>query len=1029
MEEDLASVNSSATNSFEIIINTIENLVTKEGLSVKFCITHNDITLGESDPVTIESGFKDPPLVYDVNFVAKLPIIFNDRSSIDGIVSVPILVKAVHDTVNESDKKSSVSDTGSKKKSKFTDRPSPVMPKVIGICSLDLMPLLLGEMSFTEKIALETPQFSFDGSAVSWPNLPLLTITIQQRDSYAFRPKDEVNFLTITIESIYNPLVSFTDDLEYKAGTVTYNDNEEVETITFEGGKWKKYRDVERTKIWRTLQKLESRAKYSKYKLDCDYMGVKNTCERDLDLERKTWEDAPRIEWNSMSRSFLSPECARTMQKHIERYRYWPFEFIITERDLEPKRGKTREGSAAKIQLYQCYVDLTELLFPGKKSTRVAAQLTTYNASDITEKAGLEKNIFSLEALGKDSKDKEKKEKSSKHTSYVESDLEMSPATPLMIEDDKPTFVIIEVELYRPFIASRIEADFSSLIGKMMTKTKQKPSYSYSADVAESQYSNCIRKLAEIITESYRDFVEETKNEQIEKSGENKEEFKYYCTPENDELTRFTQYLYKTGTYLTVSNTLKDKVILLLDQKFNMNFDALDSTESQNFIVNAYTYLVEQMHVVINKIVEGRSLDDSQETVDLKNLYFYADEAYELGHVENAKRHYTKAIALDINNPESWIKYAIFLLKTGDKKRAKECCREAINLNGRHKLALIMYAVILAGEEEYKDAEIILRAVTDLYPRFIEGWTTLHLLYIRTEYYPGVDLTIRIAEKCMTDKDRETELFHEEPLAWSMIHCPLNSAYAITLTFLLKLHLCEFANIALAQEMSNAGRSTHVLYYMAVEHFLSHKYEDARSHLKEAQHQYGMDYSISSLMGHCHFREGNLTESIRCYEFANMVFNRPDDLHLVNIKLGMYYHEVGYYERARKVFLNACQYSPSSETWLGAGISFYELGAFDKAEAALMEANNIDNCNAEIWAYLCLLNMSLGRYHEFAQCYRELTRNNLENTKLWLAVTKSMEALNYAAPIISGKKAARADRRENDTTVETDSDVRIQIRS
>lgn len=46
--------------------------------------------------------------------------------------------------------------------------------------------------------------------------------------------------------------------------------------------------------------------------------------------------------------------------------------------------------------------------------------------------------------------------------------------------------------------------------------------------------------------------------------------------------------------------------------------------------------------------------------------------------------------------------------------------------------------------------------------------------------------------------------------------------------------------MALAQEMSISNRSIHVLYYMAVEHYLSNRYEDALSHLNEIRCNYGM---------------------------------------------------------------------------------------------------------------------------------------------------------------------------------------------
>lgn len=44
------------------------------------------------------------------------------------------------------------------------------------------------------------------------------------------------------------------------------------------------------------------------------------------------------------------------------------------------------------------------------------------------------------------------------------------------------------------------------------------------------------------------------------------------------------------------------------------------------------------------------------------------------------------------------------------------------------------------------------------------------------------------------------------------------------------------------------------------------------------------DYSVSSLTGHCYFKIGNTEKAIECYEFARMLFDRPDDLHLVEVR-------------------------------------------------------------------------------------------------------------------------------------------------
>lgn len=60
-------------------------------------------------------------------------------------------------------------------------------------------------------------------------------------------------------------------------------------------------------------------------------------------------------------------------------------------------------------------------------------------------------------------------------------------------------------------------------------------------------------------------------------------------------------------------------------------------------------------------------------------------------------------IANDKKNPDAWIEYAIFLLRIKDVDRAIACCREAIALDKRHKIALVnFYPTLIAYEKEIK---------------------------------------------------------------------------------------------------------------------------------------------------------------------------------------------------------------------------------------------------------------------------------------------------------------------------------------
>lgn len=65
----------------------------KEEVGVSFVVIHKDVVLGESIPLYIDPGFKEPPQVYDVNFAVELSFIVDDSNSMNSVVSTPILSK------------------------------------------------------------------------------------------------------------------------------------------------------------------------------------------------------------------------------------------------------------------------------------------------------------------------------------------------------------------------------------------------------------------------------------------------------------------------------------------------------------------------------------------------------------------------------------------------------------------------------------------------------------------------------------------------------------------------------------------------------------------------------------------------------------------------------------------------------------------------------------------------------------------------------------------------------------------------
>lgn len=73
---------------------------------------------------------------------------------------------------------------------------------------------------------METTHLSFDADAVPWQNLPVLTTKVMYDGDKIFPSGTKINFLSITVESIYNPPLFFAENKDYKAATIAYIDDE-----------------------------------------------------------------------------------------------------------------------------------------------------------------------------------------------------------------------------------------------------------------------------------------------------------------------------------------------------------------------------------------------------------------------------------------------------------------------------------------------------------------------------------------------------------------------------------------------------------------------------------------------------------------------------------------------------------------------------------------------------------------------------------------------------------------------------------
>lgn len=61
------------------------------------------------------------------------------------------------------------------------------------------------------------------------------------------------------------------------------------------------------------------------------------------------------------------------------------------------------------------------------------------------------------------------------------------------------------------------------------------------------------------------------------------------------------------------------------------------------------------------------------------------------------------------------------------------------------------------------------------------------------------------------------------------------------------------------------------------------------------------------------------------YDHIIKSYNRPDDIHLIYIKMSIVLEHLQEIQEARKMVLLACKYSPTPYTWLAAGLLYYKV--------------------------------------------------------------------------------------------------------
>lgn len=255
-----------------------------------------------------------------------------------------------------------------------------------------------------------------------------------------------------------------------------------------------------------------------------------------------------------------------------------------------------------------------------------------------------------------------------------------------------------------------------------------------------------------------------------------------------------------------------------------------------------------------------------------------------------------------------------------------------------------------------------------------------------------------LTAKKETSKCQDSSAFlHSTPYA---IPQPPATIFMETIRFLMKVNAVQFVHRVLAHELlcPQGGPSCEYYLVLAQTHLLKKDFAKTEEYLQQAAQMDYLNPNVWGVKGHLYFLSGDHAEAKACYERTISFVVDASEMHFIFLRLGHIYLEEKEYEKAKRTYMQACKRSPSCLTWLGLGIACYRLEELTEAEDALSEANALNNYNAEVWAYLALVCLKVGRQLEAEQAYKYTIKLKLKDEALLTEIHAVQEMVGFGDP-------------------------------
>ncbi|XP_067859836.1 cilia- and flagella-associated protein 70 [Heptranchias perlo] len=706
---------------------------------------YNNFQLGDSGKLQVTEG------EIEYNFTTSFDCPFDGISGLDNLVHKPVILTIIEVLPKEK-----------KKKDEKT--------VVLGQATMDLLPLVQGECTFTKTITVHPlggsplEQTAPDGTK------PLLDIAVSVPEPLLSEAQlEETNLLRITVESAYsvpeswNPTgTQFNYIVALYVPTSTHKENR----VVFPNGILKAAGEKEpsiRPKRW----PISNITAFGAQNISDSFIEICPYEDEDGELNRREdWafrteaeNEKKRVTWNMERRCFMEPEALLRMQRHIAESTYFPVEVKRAPFPAAVKAG----GKSSKIDKTEeegpisfhgvAYINMAPLLYPGVKHIRGAYPIVPFSEADIYEKTKRKRSLnretsgvtggakgqspHSKSAFGKVKDDRGTKEVFKKNSVNVKSFImdhssEQESPAPVNVEGeqyvDGRSYIILEFTLAKPLVQKRLREELVQRIAELIPPRPLFPRRTSGADKAVADYHNQIVSVARVIMDEYQDMFGR-------KLAEGKLSQKYQDQEERKHKLVFE--LNTSGKYFAFKEQLKHAVVKIVREKYLKTVAFEDREQLQTFLSELYIYLVDQMHYCLHKMLHVDPPDPiPQSFLGSAQLKHFAKEAEMNKDFELATKYHQERLARDNSSADHWFDYGTFNLLLNDYAKAEECFCEAVAVNQEHIHSLILCGILACLNEHYEDADNFFESARCFEPDNLLAWTVQGL------YYESQDRTI-----------------------------------------------------------------------------------------------------------------------------------------------------------------------------------------------------------------------------------------------------------------------------------------------